>query len=80
MHPKKDCEESDISVKIIKENLDIVSSFVYNNFNNSMFGSTFPPYLKNSNITPILKKKDRFNIENYRPVGILSNLSKVYEK
>ena len=81
LHPKKDCEENDISIKIIKENLDIVSSFVYSNFNNyKMFGSTFPSYLKNSNITPILKKKDRFNIVNFHPVGILSNLSKVYEK
>ena len=58
LNPKKTCQESDIPVKIIKENLDIVSIFVYNNFNNSLFSSNFPSHLKNANITPIFKKKD----------------------
>ena len=77
---KKACQESDIPVKIIKENLDIVSNFVYNNFNNSVFSSNFPSYLKNATITPIFKKNDRNNVENYRPVSILPNLSKIYER
>ena len=33
-NPKKACQECDIPVKIIKENLDIVSNFVCNNFKN----------------------------------------------
>ena len=37
LNPKKACEERDIPVKIIKENLDTVSNFVYNNFNHSLF-------------------------------------------
>ena len=41
LNPKKACQESDIPVKIIKENLDIVSNFVYNNFNNSLFSSNY---------------------------------------
>ena len=80
LNPKKVCQESDIPVKIIKENLDIVSNFVYNNFNNSFFSSNFFSYLKNAIITPIFKKKDRANVETYRPVRILPNLSKVYER
>ena len=80
LNPRKACQESDIPVKIIKENLYVVSNFVYNNFNNSLFSSKFPPYLQNANITPIFKKKDRVNVENYRPVSILPNLSKVYER
>ena len=43
---KKAYQESDILVKIIKENLDIVSNFVYNNINNSPFSSNFPIILK----------------------------------
>ena len=80
LNPKKACQESDIPVKIIKENLDIVSGFVYNNFNNSLFSSNFPWHLKDATITPIFKKKERANVENYRPVSILPNLSKVYER
>ena len=31
-------------------------------------------------MTPNFKKKDQANVENYRPVSILPNLSKVYER
>ena len=79
-NPKLNCQECDIPVKIIKENLDIFSNFVYNKFNNSLFSPNFPSNLKNANLTPIFKKKDRANVENYRPVSNLPNLSKVYER
>ena len=59
LNPKKACQKSDIPVKIIKENTDIVANFVYNNFNNSLFSSKFPSHLKNATITLIFKKKDR---------------------
>ena len=77
---KKACQGSDIPVKIIKENIDIITDFIYNNFNNSLFSSYFPSNLKNADITPVFKKKDRENVENYRPVSILPVLSKVYER
>ena len=80
LNPKKACQESDIPLKIIKENLDIFANFVYNNFNNSLFSSNFPSHLKKATITPIFKKKDRDNVENYRPVSILPSLSKIYER
>ena len=79
LNPENACRGSDIPVKMINENLDIVSNFVYNNFNNSLFSSNFPSHVKNETITAIFKKKDRANVENYCPVSILPNLSKVYE-
>ena len=45
-----------------------------------LFSLKVPSYLKNATVTPIFKKKDRANIDNYRPVCILPNLSKVYER
>ena len=77
---KKACQESDIRVKIIKDNIDIFSEFIFHNFNNSIFDTTFPSELKNSNVIPIFKKKDRKNVENYCPVTISHNLSKIYER
>ena len=38
--------------------------------------SEFPSILKLANITPVFKKVDRNSKENYRPVSILSNISK----
>ena len=54
---KKACQGSDTPVKIIKENINIITDFIYNNFNNSLFSSNFPSNLKNADITPGLKKK-----------------------
>ena len=49
----KACQGSDIPVKMIKENIDIITNFIYNNFNNSLFSSYFPSNLKNADITPV---------------------------
>ena len=77
---KKACQESDIPVKIINDNIDIFSEFIFHNFNNSIFDATFPSELKNADVIPVFKKKDRNKVENYRPVSILPNLSKICER
>ena len=70
---------SDIPVKIIKDNIDIFSEFIFRNFNDSIFDATFPSELKNADVIPVFKKKGRNNAENYCLVSILPNLSKIRE-
>ena len=77
---KKTCQEHDIFVKIIKSHKDIFSYFIYHNFKNSLYSSVSPSEIKKADIIPIHKKKSKFDIENYRPVTILSVLSKIYER
>ena len=77
---KKACQESEIPVKIIKDNTDIFSEFIFLNFNISTFDATFPSELKNADVIQVFKRKGRSNVENYRPVSILPNLSKIYGK
>ena len=36
-------------------------------------------FLKLNEVTPLFKKADPFDKENYRPVSLLSHVSKVYE-
>ena len=43
---KKACQGKGIPVKLIKENINIITDFIYNNFNNSLFSSYFPSNLK----------------------------------
>ena len=40
----------------------------------------FPSDLKLADVTPVYKKKSKNSKDNYRPVSILSNISKIYER
>ena len=78
---KRACQESDIPVKIIKDNTAIFSEFVFHNFNNSIFDVTFPSELKKTaDVIPVFEKKDRNNVANYRSVSVLPNLSNLYDQ
>ena len=77
---KKASQKSDITLKIIKENVDIISYFLYHNFNNSLSSATFPTSMKYADVKPIHKKDDKTGKVNYRPIRILPNLSKGYER
>ena len=77
---KKASQKTDIPLKIIKENLDIISHFLYHNFNNSLSCSTFPTGMIYADVTPIHTKDDKTDKTNYRPISILPNLSKVRER
>jgi len=48
--------------------------------NECIWQNVFPEDMKISNITPLYKKKDRLCKENYRPVNILTALSKIFER
>ena len=78
---KKPSQKSDIPLKITKEeNVDIISYFLYHNFNNSLSCATFPTAMKDADVIPIHKKDDKTDKENYRPISILPNFSRVYER
>ena len=53
----KASQSSDIETKVLKENSDIFSNFLFNSFNNPIKLSTFPEILKHADITPLYKKK-----------------------
>ena len=77
---KKASQKTDIPVKIVKENVDIISHFMYHNFNYSLSCSTFPTGMKYADVTTIHKKDDKTDKTNYRLINILPNLSKVYQR
>ena len=71
---------TDISVKLIKENVDIFANVLVSNFNDSIETSNFPSILKDASITPVFEKGDRNCKDNYRPVRILPNVCKIFER
>ena len=66
--------------KIIKLNIDLFSSFICQHFNYCISKSEFPNELKHADVIPAHKKKNKCDKTNYRPVSILPNISKIYEK
>ena len=80
METSKACQDTDIPTKIIKENADIFADILLARFNDSVEKSNFPSTLKKANIMPVFKRGDRNSKDNYRPVSILPNISKIFER
>ena len=80
LQSNKATQNTDIPTKLIKDNADIFAEFIFISLNKCIEQSVFPSKLKLANITPVHKKNSKSSKENYRPVSILSNISKVYEK
>ena len=76
----KATQQGDIPTKIIKDNKDLFSYFISASFNNAVNKGVFPNELKQADIKPIYKKESRNEKENYRPISILPNLSKIFER
>ena len=65
---------------ILKKTAKSISPIIAHIFNHSMKTSTFPSIWKLAHVTPLFKKGDRHNTGNYRPISLLSILSKVLER
>ena len=76
----KSCLPSDIPTKVIKNNINLFSSALCNSFNESQETGYYPEKFKVADVTPVFKKGERTSASNYRPISILSNLSKVFER
>ena len=77
---KKATIKGDIPVNILKENIEIYISYLTNTINDCIRNGFFPQELKLAVVSPLFKKKDNLDKENYRPVSVLTHLSKVFER
>ena len=79
LDPKKAAQGKDIHTNILKQNSDFFAFHVQKDINASISTSKFPNDLKEADAIPVYKKKSELSKENYRPISILPNFSKVYE-
>ena len=70
----------DMIADILKISVDIVKSPVAYICNLSIVQGVFPEELKTANVLPLYKADDPMFFNNYRPVSLLTVLSKVFEK
>ena len=80
MDSKKSTGYDGFPVKLLKVGSDPLSMIISELINMSIDECTFPDLLKYAEIAALFKKLDRLCKENYRPVSILTALSKVFEK
>ena len=74
----KASQQSDVPAKILKQNH--FAGYFYRNINQCISKSMFLPNLKLADVTPVYKNKSKNSKDNYRPVSILSNISKIYAR
>ena len=70
----------DVSVKVIKYVINYIAGPLEKVFNKSFENGVFPSELKYSKITPVFKADDKSLVNNYRPISLLSQFSKILEK
>ena len=73
-------QQNDIPTKILKKNSEIFVRYFHKNINFCIENSIFPSDLKVADVTPAFKKKSKTSKDNYRPISILSNITKIYER
>ena len=77
----KACQDTDIPTKILKENADIFSDYLFAYHNASVVKSSkFLSILTLADMIPVFKKGEKECKNNYRPVSILCNMSKIFER
>ena len=71
---------NDVPTKYIKKFSDVFTLVITGGYNNCVATGFFPEYFKTAEVTHIYKKDKPTEKTNYRPIRILSNISKIYER
>ena len=80
LDPNKATGPDGIPIKIIKHALNIIDSHFCNIIKKDLRKNKYSEESKTALVRPIFKKNERSKLENYRPVSILSGMSKIYER
>ena len=80
MKNKKSSGTDNLSSQLLKTCIWSILTPLTDIFNASLMTGIFPDKLKIAKIIPIFKKGDQSQYSNYRPIALLSNLSKILEK
>ena len=74
----KDCDN--INMYVLSKVTDQIVKPLVHIFNLSFSSGIFPSEMKTAKVIPLFKSGNRSNFSNYRPISLLSQLSKILEK
>ena len=80
LESKKSSGHDGLSSKFIKLCSPFLSVILANIFNQSITNGVYPDSLKIARVSPIHKKGDVTDPNNYRPISVLNLLNKIFEK
>ena len=69
-----------ISARLIRECADIILGPLYDLFNKSLMSGIFPDDWKCARVTPLFKQGESSDLNNYRPISVISVVAKVFER
>ena len=71
---------NDITLETFKAHFDLLSDIVLLTYNESLKQGKFSDPMKKDRVIPIYKDCDRAHICHYRPISVISSMSKFLEK
>ena len=79
LNPRKFCSDTGLMPKLMKKVAEGIAPSVMNLYNRCIETSNWPALWKRGELTPIFKKGNKHDLENYWPITMLSTIDKVFE-